>query len=82
MAATLATSKPRNAFRNASRFPNTTDQLSPTSNTGAGDTWQNRVFSVAANGDLSYTGNIPAETPHLFDSDNNKIQVSPKKEVY
>src|SRR3989442_10723689 len=33
MAATLATSKPRNAFRNASRFPNTTDQLSPTSNT-------------------------------------------------
>src|SRR5713101_10187235 len=33
IAATLATSKPRKAFRNASRFPNTTDQLSPTSNT-------------------------------------------------
>src|SRR6267143_1838163 len=33
IAATLATSKPRNAFRNASRFPNTIDQLSPTSNT-------------------------------------------------
>ncbi len=33
MAATLATSKPWNAFRNASRFPKTIDQLSPTSNT-------------------------------------------------
>src|SRR6186713_2821286 len=29
--ATLATSKLRNAFRNASRFPNTIDQLNPTS---------------------------------------------------
>ena len=33
IAATLATSKPRNAFRNASRFPNTIAQLSPTWNT-------------------------------------------------
>src|SRR6201982_4143931 len=33
MAATLGTSKPRNAVRNASRLPNTTDQLRPTSNT-------------------------------------------------
>jgi hypothetical protein len=31
--ATLATLKLQNAFRNASRFPNTIDQLSPTWNT-------------------------------------------------
>lgn len=33
IAASLAMSKPRNAARNASRLPNTIDQLSPTSNT-------------------------------------------------
>jgi hypothetical protein len=33
IAATLATSKSRNAFRKASRFPNTIAQLSPTWNT-------------------------------------------------
>jgi hypothetical protein len=33
IAATFATSKPRNAVRKASRFPNTIDQLRPTSNT-------------------------------------------------
>jgi hypothetical protein len=42
-----------------------------TTNTGAGDTWQSRRFSVDGSGNITYSG------PHDFDSTNNKIQVFP-----
>jgi hypothetical protein len=47
--------------------------LDPTSNTGAGDTWTNRVFTVS-DGVISYTGNT-TETAHDFS--NNKIRLMP-----
>jgi hypothetical protein len=42
-----------------------------TNNTGAGDTWQNRTFSVDGSGTITYSGT------HDFDSANNKIQLFP-----
>jgi hypothetical protein len=47
-----------------------------TSNTGAGDTWQNRVFSVDSSGKITYpaTG-YPGG--HDFDSANNAIRLMP-----
>jgi len=42
-----------------------------TTTTGAGDTWQDREFSVDGGGTITYSG------PHDFDSTNNKIQAFP-----
>jgi hypothetical protein len=48
--------------------PKNLSDLSPTSNTGAGDAWTNRVFSVAS-GVISYAG--------THDYANNKIRLMP-----
>jgi hypothetical protein len=59
---------------------NNLSDLDPSSNTGAGDSYLNRIFTVSS-GAITYTGNVgnvdPAddETPH--DSADNKIRLFP-----
>jgi hypothetical protein len=51
--------------------PKNLSDVSPTTNTGAGDAWTNRIFTINADGSISYGGT------HTFDSPNNKIRLMP-----
>lgn len=49
--------------------PKNLSDLSPTTNTGAGDAWTNRVFTINPDGSISYAGT------HDYDAANNKIRL-------
>jgi hypothetical protein len=49
--------------------PKNLSDVSPTTNTGAGDAWTNRVFTINADGSFTYGGT------HDFDAANNKIRL-------
>ena len=49
--------------------PKNLSDVSPTTNTGAGDAWTNRVFTVGVGGTISYGG------LHDFDATNGKIRL-------
>src|SRR4029079_6696301 len=74
IAATAATSKPRNACRNACRFPNTIDQLSPASKTprvrasNSGDSSYVRVPHTSSWYRPSAVSPAPAQTQRAFPS--------------
>jgi hypothetical protein len=49
--------------------PKNLSDLSPTTGTGAGDAWTNRVFTINGDGSISYGGS------HDFDGTNHKIRL-------